>query len=393
MVVDDSFTHPARFAPTLIERIYDHALAQGWVAPGSTILDPFGGVGCGGIVAAYKGVAWLGVELEPTWVAIAERNFAQHAHKWKAAGLPMPRIVRGDSRELSEVIGAADCVVSSPPYSSISAAQNSKSVDRRKQWETYIAAGGGSSFEKFAAVQDKHSAGYGFSPGQLAGMKPGNVDAVISSPPYAESITGTNAQRESAGESRDKRRTEGGSLGQSQRHGGYGVSDGQLGGMKAGDVAAVVSSPPWESVEPYQDKNFRLSDGRKARPTGQGGYGSAAGQLGNARGPTFWEAACDIVAECYAILPVGGHAIWVTKDYVRNKARVPFTDDWCRLCESCGFRLVCRHEATQVKERRTAGLFGEHVKRTERKGFFRRIAERRGSPRIDHEDVTCWEKI
>ena len=88
-----------------------------------------------------------------------------------------------------------------------------------------------------------------------------------------------------------------------------------------------------------------------------------------------------------------GIAIWVTKDYVRRGKRVPFTDDWCRLCEACGFRLVCRHEATQVKERRTDGLFGEHVERTERKGFFRRLAEKKGSPRIDHEDVTCWVKV
>ncbi len=30
---------------------------------------------------------------------------------------------------------------------------------------------------------------------------------------------------------------------------------------------------------------------------------------------------------------------------------------------------------------------------TERKSFFRRLAEKKGSPRIDHEDVICVVKV
>lgn len=34
----------------------------------------------------------------------------------------------------------------------------------------------------------------------------------------------------------------------------------------------------------------------------------------------------------------------------------------------------------------------EHVQRTERKSFFRRLAEKKGSPRIDHETVLVMRK-
>lgn len=108
---------------------------------------------------------------------------------------------------------------------------------------------------------------------------------------------------------------------------------------------------------------------------------------------TFWSAARDVVAECHAVLKPGGMAVWVTKDFVRAKKRVCFSADWVRLCESCGFTLVKWVRASVVSETVHGDLFlGETVKRTERKSFFRRLAEKKGSPRIDHEDVLFFVK-
>lgn len=108
---------------------------------------------------------------------------------------------------------------------------------------------------------------------------------------------------------------------------------------------------------------------------------------------TFWEAAALIVAECYAILRPGGVAVWVRKDFVRNKKRVPFSDDWRRLCEAAGFVTVEWIKASLVKEDAAPSLFGGNdVRRKERKSFFRRLAEKKGSPRIDHEDVLVMLK-
>lgn len=89
----------------------------------------------------------------------------------------------------------------------------------------------------------------------------------------------------------------------------------------------------------------------------------------------------------------GGKAIFVCKDFVRKGQRVPFSDDWLKLCEAVGFKLNCRHRAMLVKETTEDSLFGGKItKKTERKSFFRRLAEAKGSPRIDEEDVLCMMK-
>jgi len=97
--------------------------------------------------------------------------------------------------------------------------------------------------------------------------------------------------------------------------------------------------------------------------------------------------------QCHQILKPGGVAIWVVKDFVRAKRRVDFCGDWRRLCEAVGFVTLHEHHASLVKEDVKDSLFGHKiVKRKERKSFFRRLAESKGSPRIDHETVFCMMK-
>lgn len=528
-IVPEAFAHPAKFARGLIAKIYVYMLAQEMLRPGDVVVDPFGGIGCGGIVAASWGLQWVGCELEEKFVALGQQNIALHRRTWESFKDPIPVLVRGDSRKLREnlqgimvrggILGGtlADCcvssppfstpdcqpigsrkeyggqtvrknyardglkpedtygqtpgqlgamkpgdvaavvssppysgdsekcdrtgderarrraeetgyrqglgcfktseaygrsdgqlgglptghvdsVITSPPYAEVSVAKNSKGIDRRKQWETYRSQGGGMSYEAFAAQQERHSGDYGSSDGQLSRLPAGQVDSVVSSPPYAETLTGDNTARETAEESRAKRVTEGGSLGQSCRHQGYG-GPGNLGNLKAGAVDSVVTSPPYEGIR---------QDGGRIAQEGVGGFGAYTDEpadywhtqrdqnnLGNLKtGETFWGAAAMIVAECYAILKPGGWSAWVCKDFVRNKARVPFCDDWCRLLESQGFVVTTRVHAMLVKETSHPDLFGgaDHVRTKERKSFFRRLAEKKGSPRIDFEEVLFARK-
>jgi hypothetical protein len=120
------------------------------------------------------------------------------------------------------------------------------------------------------------------------------------------------------------------------------------------------------------------------------------GTLGNTSGPTFWEASRTILQQVHAVLKPGGVAIWVVKSYIRDKEVVDFPGDWARLCVSCGFELLHEHHALLVEEHGTqGGLFGtDTVHRTERKSFFRRLAEKRpGAPRIDFETILCMRKL
>lgn len=65
MLSPESFSHPAKFAPGLIKRIFEHCLEMGYVQKGQIVGDPFAGIGGGGIFAAPLGLQHIGVELEP----------------------------------------------------------------------------------------------------------------------------------------------------------------------------------------------------------------------------------------------------------------------------------------------------------------------------------------
>lgn len=126
---------------------------------------------------------------------------------------------------------------------------------------------------------------------------------------------------------------------------------------------------------------------------GDRGYGQTDGNIGNDKGDTFWQAAREIVLQCHQILKPGGVCCWVTKDFVRAKKRVPFSQNWLDLCIACGFEPVEWVKASLVKEERQPSLFGgDEVRTKERKGFFRRLAEAKGSPAIDEEDVIVMRK-
>ncbi len=241
-------------------------------------------------------------------------------------------------------------------------------------------------------------------------MSAGTVDAVVSSPPYASS----NQDYESGWKYIDKTKTkEPFRGGPSNLVASYGTTPGNLAALPPGDVAevtvdCVVGSPPYE--EQVVNKGKRNMDSIKdvpitaaqhwGRTTAEQShyldtYGTTPNQLGAERGDTFWAALREIVLQCRQILRVGGALAWICKDFVRKKARVPFTDDVCRLLESCGFRVVTRARCWLVKETaRFVDLNGEEVvEKTERKSFFRRLAEKKGSPRIDYEEVVFAVKV
>jgi len=79
---------------------------------------------------------------------------------------------------------------------------------------------------------------------------------------------------------------------------------------------------------------------------------------------------------------------------VKNKQLVDFPGQWRQLCEAVGFESVHEHHAMLVHHKGTSNTLEggtvEHI--TESKSFFRRLAEKKGSPRIDYETVLCMVK-
>ncbi len=166
----------------------------------------------------------------------------------------LPIIVQGDSREMCTVLGAADVIISSPPY-----AGNEKS--------DYLLSDDGKTRRRDTKRGYKQGHGcfrgsetYGQTPGQLGSMKPGDVDAIISSPPYEGSVSS-------------------------------GVC-----GIDASKCARDGDVSHWATTN-------------KGNMFAEQKYGDTQGNIGNDKGPTFWEAAREIVAQCHQILKPGGEPV------------------------------------------------------------------------------------
>jgi DNA modification methylase len=263
--------------------------------------------------------------------------------------------------------GDVDVVVSSPPFHSTEPQEDKEWVDNK---DGTVRKNPRHSGEKlYFTKYDKQS-----SEGNLANMEDGDIDLVVSSPPFTDVVQAQDPKYQSAGE------------GHGPRHSEYGETEGNLGNMKEGNVDLVMTSPPYEEGIGHGGTPTEI-DKKKALHEMER-YGKNKDNLGHQVGDTFWGASKEIVQQCYDLLKPGGYAIWVTKDYIKNKQRVPFSDRWEKLCESVGFKTVCRHHAMVVKKYK--GIIMETKK--ERKSFFRKLAEKRGSPPIDWEDVICQVK-
>jgi len=456
IATDACMAHPAKFAKGLAFRLVAHALEEGWLWPGATCLDPFGGVALGALPCLLQGIHWVGCELEGRFQALAHgfdcggsrakheacSQHGDHAPHHVTGNLELwqrryghlpqyvaPTLLQGDSRRLAEVLREqVTCCVSSPPYAS-------SNQDYAAGW-SYINHGKGTPATpaRGRRASSNKEATYGISPAQLGNLPPGSLDACLSSPPFCNS------------DNRDKDRARldrlhaavvrdghghGGKLGPSISQD-YGSDPAQLGNLPAGTVEAVVSSPPW--MEETNSKSATPSRARLEAGASPGSmdaiYGTTPGQLGatgdaacnptctlcggrkrGARrchcaepawkfrgedlGHTFWEASKQILAQVVALLKPNGIAVWVVKSYVRNGQIVDFPGQWRTLCESLGLVTLHEHHALLVEDHGTqGGLFGaDTTHTTHRKSFFRRLHEKkRPDLAINHEVVYCMQK-
>jgi hypothetical protein len=273
----------------------------------------------------------------------------------------------------------AAVIVSSPPYAGV------------------VQHNGGPALQQGGKLHSD----YGQSPGQLGAMPVRKLDAAISSPPYIDARQGWQTP-EGAENIR------------------YGESNGQLSQMPEGAFSAAVSSPPWEGcLATAEDdhmehgaagnvyvstRGLRTRGGDRTSREAKQNQSDLNGKINlgsiNTFGnngkhlDTFWTEAKKIVAQTYAALRPGGHAIWIVKSFVRNKALVDFPGQWRALCESVGFVTLHEHHAMLVDDKGTqTAIDGNHKQhKTERKSFFRRLAEKKGSPEINFETVYCMIK-
>lgn len=366
LVTPATFTHPAKFSRSLIHRIYRHLKTQGLAADGATILDPFGGCALGALDAMTYGYHWLGCELEPKFHALGVQNLALWRQQY---GFSTGALVCGDSRQLRTVLsGPVQAMVTSPPFLDGTSGHDAAFDATASEYASRKKAG--------ACTK-----AYGTTPGQLGIMPAG---ALVTSPPYAETALSGGATTTGQGYTQGERCLHG-----------YGTTAGNLGNLKAG---AMVTSPPYAEGCKQNGHDYhpdRMTGSRRGYlQSDDKQYGTTPHQLGNATPDTFWQAAAAILTECHALLAPHSPALFVLKDYVRQKQRVPFYAQWRACCEATGYTFVEEIHAMLVERLGTQpGLFGgEETPTVERKSFFRRLAEKKGSPRIDWETVLVMRR-
>ena len=428
ILVADAFAHPAKVAPGLSYRIYRHMIDAGYIQPGDSVIDPFGGIGGFGYHAMLLGLHFTGVELEPRFVELGQRNL----DKWRRdlamlnGTLGTARLLQGDSRRLLEVVGAGmAAAVSSPPYEvdALGHSRGQAGLEREKVYGTppatdhddtpgqlgsmptgdYAAAVSSPPFsgdKNLMAVNDQGVrsdmvARRGMvesdtqqSPGNLAALRADDAGftAAVSSPPYADNAA---TWVEGPGARHDTIHHNGDNSFKASSDNGYGASPGNVGNMKDAGYEAAVSSPPFESTVNHDGGPIQQQGGALYSD-----YGSDPANIGNDTGDTFWSASRAIIEQTYAALRPGGYAAWVTKRFVRKGQIVPFSDQWEALCAAVGFEPVERIAAMLVDDHGDQlDIFGgATARRKERKSFFGREAETKVSPRIDHEDVIIMRK-
>lgn len=308
-----------------------------------------------------------------------------------------------------QVVGA----ISSPPYSS------SITKIRSSHLEKDRLASKGKSDQPYGLMQDGSVPieRYGQSEGQLGSMPEGDllsVTGAITSPPWEDNVAdgGWQLLGKYAEEGRLTVDQVQGDPQKSypswskDRDTSYGETEGQLGKMPRGDrnqVAGSITSPPYEdSVNSFHsgidwekcDRPERNNPSNSRQAVQAGGlafnYGQTDGQLGSEKGDTYWSAVALIYQQVFQLLPPGGAFAVVIKDFVRNKKRVPLCDQTAELLKTIGFDIPERIHAMLIKEiAQTEDMFTGKSDpiRKERKSFFRRLAEKKGAPPIDWEEV------
>lgn len=225
-----SVRHPGKMLPHLAR-----ALVREYTRPGQWILDPLSGIGTTGVEAVHLGRHYLGIELEERWAALQRENLAW-AREQGARG--RGTVLTADARRLGRGLPGPSRDLAGPDQ--------------------------------------------GAKPRQIA--EPGQVDAVITSPPY-------------------------------------------------GDRLRSVRTPsrPMERL---------IQAGKIRRDVIPATYGVRPGNLGNLPDAEYLAGIREVYAGCYAVLKPGGLLILVVRPG-RDRSRLrPLHHDTARLCQELGFEFL-----------------------------------------------------
>jgi hypothetical protein len=412
MVVPESYVHPAKMAPLLCQKIFEHLEELKMIDPDSLVCDFMAGTGTTNIVASLRGYQSVSIELERKFVGIEAANREQLRQFMGRE--PRWRIMQGDSRKLSRMLNGNLTGIMSPSYG------GSEQVDKRWNHQNPNAKNDLVDHDQKAGFQNSRNVGH---------LKTGLI-----SPPYRNRLDQGN----------EEQRKRGGTLQSEMNLGGYSSNP-----RNVGNLSAVVS-PPYQDImiidsaheskqvytsgahedrvgynkanpkqignlrtglvsPPYQDAINSPKSGNRAErlrmsgrdpATYMGGtgrqldtdikYGASKGQVGSENPETYESAMLQIYREAHkaGISPL----VTVTKNPTRQGKLVRLDLITIDLLQKAGYSIFDYHQAVLFKSHdvSSVNLDGIVEKKTSQKGrigFFKRLQMAKGSIAASWEDV------
>lgn len=179
----------------------------------------------------------------------------------------------------------------------------------------------------------------------VGNLRYGTMDAVVTSPPYSEQ---SQDSRPIGGIKKvDKNlhvnlKNPEFSFGRR-----YSENSKNVGNLRHGNIDTVISSPPYEQTLEGGTRHHKKDGGHfkiiedKQLPTSYSFRNEK--QIGNLKSESYLSAMLTIYRECWKILKPNGKMILVLKNFIRNKKLVRLDLDTIRLCEHAGFTLQDRY--------------------------------------------------
>lgn len=308
---EEAVAHPAKAYTDVLEYII-----LKYTKPGDLVLDPMCGTGSTCIVGALYGRHGIGVDIEEKfieWCLKAKEKLEKHQ-----TFTPKGKVffICGDARKLSEILNEKiAAIITSPPYA-----------------ESISKHAGGPVKVKRVGVSTKTARAYSCNEKNIGNLPLGNIDAIITSPPYEAGLEGTSRHTKGGIASRDRKLAQTGTY-------------------------------------------FTLTeDTKKGVPIS---YSPNPNNIGNLRGETYIEAMLKVYRECWKVLKPGGKIIVIIKPFIRNKKVIDLPYHTYFLLEKVGFKTI--------------EVFKYRLKRP---SFWRILYYKKHPevPRIQHEYVIVAEK-
>jgi len=276
--------------------------------PGDVVLDPMVGCGTTSVEAMLLGRDTIAVDLEKKFTDLTEANIRKVKETNAKSRFPL-RL--GETKVITGDSRRLSELLGGPrgPDAIISSPPYSESMTKRRKGYTVIPQLAGTR-QMPLDTKDEN----------IANLPHGeSVDAIVTSPPFSN------------------------------------IAKSNEGGIPHGNIDTIVTSPPYESTihkrQDYSKREERLTKKNiKFRPLGKSlqahdglSYGSNDSKnFGNFKGETYLSAMLKVYCEMFKVLKSGGVMVLVLKNFIRNYKVVDLVSDTIKLCESVGFRLVKR---------------------------------------------------